>query len=293
MPRNTDTIVYKGMTARQLAEAYDVLQTIPDPINWLHKNRQRAQTLKTKLNPISNVSYGEELIQKLDIYSPKGAKDIPVLIDIHGGGWTQGSKNSSAISAEPVLSKGIMWVPIDYGLAPEYDMYQIVSHVRRAVAWVYQNIGQYGGDPNSIYVYGVSAGGHLATTVLMPGWHTKFGMPDNVVKGLVAVAGDFDIEGHVYSNAGPQKALKMTLKDSQLLSSLHHLPNRKLPIILAYGEKELSEFINNSKNYAKALQNIDCDVTLLEVPGAHHFDMINELANTEGKLFKSVMGMIF
>ena len=44
--------------------------------------------------------------------------------------------------------KNIIWAPIDYGLAPEYKMEQIVSHVRQAVCWIYQNIKDYGGDPN-------------------------------------------------------------------------------------------------------------------------------------------------
>jgi len=56
--------------------------------------RERAQTLKAKLNPIQNVAYGAEPIQKLDIYAPKNAKKMPVLISIHGGGLDHGKQKS-------------------------------------------------------------------------------------------------------------------------------------------------------------------------------------------------------
>jgi len=93
------------MTVNQLTEAYDDYKAIPNFDVLLQENRERAQTLKAKLNPIQNVAYGAEPIQKLDIYAPKNAKKMPVLISIHGGGWTMGSKNPWAISAEILMAR--------------------------------------------------------------------------------------------------------------------------------------------------------------------------------------------
>ena len=107
MQENLDPIVYKGMTVNQLTEAYDDYKTIPNLDALLQENRERAQTVKAKLNPIQNVAYGSEIIEKLDIYAPQNAKKMPVIISIHGGGWTMGSKNPWAIPAETLMSKGI------------------------------------------------------------------------------------------------------------------------------------------------------------------------------------------
>lgn len=292
MKEKEGPIVYKGMTAEQLGDAYNVFLTIPDPMGWLQANRVRAQLVEAELKPIKDLAYGEEPIQKLDIYAPKDAKNAPVLIDIHGGGWTAGSKNPRALQAQSVNAIGAIWVPIDYGLAPEYSMDQMIDHVRRAISWIYRNIAQYGGDPDQLFVFGNSAGAHLAGTALMPAWPHKYGIPENVIKGAVLTSGVFDLEVVLHALPGPQEALKMTLAYALHASPILHLPEHLIPIIVAYGQDELEGFILESKNYALALKKAGFDVTLIEVPAAHHFDMINELANTHGQLFKAVKKML-
>lgn len=292
---NPEPIVYKGMTENQLTEAYSIYKAIPNLDDLLQKYRERAQTVQARLNPILNVTYGSEIIQKLDIYTPKSAKKMPVLISVHGGGWTIGSKTPWAIPAEILMSNGISSVSIDYGLAPQYRMNEIISHVRHAVAWVYKNIAQYGGDPNRLYIYGISAGAHLASTTLMPNWHKEFALPEDVIKGLVAMSGIYDLCPIVHApQIKLQKALQMTLEESFRDSPLYHLPKHSIPSIIAYGEKEpLIPFRLEAQHYAHQLQKAGCPVSLIEVPDANHFDMINELANPDGKAFKELMKMIF
>lgn len=292
---NPDPIVYKGMTVNQLAEAYDDYKAIPNLDILLQENRERAQVVKARLNPIQDVVYGPEKIQKLDIYAPKNAKGLPVLISLHGGGWTAGSKNPWAISAEALMTKGIISVSIDYGLAPQYRMEAIINHVREAVAWVFKNIGQYGGDPNRLYIHGMSAGAHLASTALMPNWQEDFDLPEDVIKGVVAVSGIYDLCTLVHApQADSQQALQMTLEESLRDSPFYHLPQHSIPAIIAYGEKEpLILYQLEANNYTQELQTAGCHVSLIEVPEANHFDMINELANTEGKVFQAFMKMFF
>lgn len=205
MKERDDPVVYKGMTAKQLAITYDVFLAIPDAAGLLQANRERAKLVEAELKPIKDLSYGEVPIQKLDIYAPKGAKNAPVLIDIHGGGWTAGSKNPSALQAQAVMAAGGIWMPIDYGLAPEYSMDQMIDHVRLAISWIYRNIAQYGGDPNQLFIFGFSAGAHLAGTALMPGWHHEYGIPENAIKGAVmTVYATFKNESFLRKEPGNQ-----------------------------------------------------------------------------------------
>jgi len=105
-------------------------------------------------------------------------------------------------------------------------MADIIAHVRHAVAWTYKNIAQYGGDPARLYMYGMSAGAHLASTTLMPGWHKDFGLPEDVIKGLVAMSGIYDLCTLAHApQADSQKALQMTLEESRRDSPFYHLPN--------------------------------------------------------------------
>lgn len=232
MSDTLNSIVYKGMTVNQLTEAYDDYATIPNLGVLLQENRERALTVKARLNPIQDIAYGPEDIQKLDIYAPKNAKNAPVIIGIHGGAWTRGSKNSCAIPAETLMSMGILFISIDYGLAPQYRMENMINHVRQAIAWAYKNISQYGGDPKCLYIYGMSAGAHLAGTTLMPSWHKDFDLPEDVIKGLIALSGIYDLCTLIYAyQADAQKALQMTREEARRDSPLYHLPKHCLPSI--------------------------------------------------------------
>lgn len=295
MQEHPDRIVYKGMTEKELTDAHDDSKAIPNFYELIQQNREHAQAVKARLKPIENVAYGSEEIQKLDIYAPKDANGVPVLISIHGGGWIMGSKNPWAISAEALLSKGIISVPIDHGLAPQYRMEDMIDHLRQAIAWVYKNIAQYGGDPNRIYIHGASAGAHLASTTLMPGWQEGYGVPENIVKGLIAVSGIYDLCTLVYApQTDSQKALQMTMEEARRDSPLYHLPTHSIPSIIAFGEKEPFILYHlEANNYTKELQEAGFNVLLIEEPDANHFDMLNDLANTDGLVFKAVMQMIF
>ncbi len=289
-----DQVVYKGMTESQLNDAFNVYKWIPNFDDLLQKNRERAQLVKAQLNPIQDVPYGRENIQKLDIYVPPNVTQAPVLISIHGGGWMMGSKNPWAIPAETLMSKGVISVAINYGLAPQYRMKEIIDHVRTAVAWVYNNISSYGGNPQQIYIYGVSAGAHLASTTLMTGWHEDYGLPNDVIKGIVAMSGIYDICTLFYApQSDSQKALQVTLEEAMRDSTIYHPPEHPIPAIIAYGEKEpLIPYFFEAQNYAFELYKSDCNVSIIEVSNANHYDVINELAKDEGKVFQAFMKMV-
>ena len=196
-----------------------------------------------------------------------------------------GSKAPAAIKAPGVLERGFVYVPIDYGLAPNSSMREIVHHVRLALSWIYQNIEEFGGDPQKLLISGNSAGAHLAATALMPSWHSDYHLPEQVIKGAILVSGVYDLEATYHSSGEPQASLKLTLENARAYSPLHHLPKEGLPVIIAYGEDELPAFKHESRTYASALSSCGCRVQMIPVPNACHFSMINELGNREGKLY--------
>jgi len=294
MNKSFDTPIYKGMTASQIAELYDDTITIPNFYTLLQENRELAKNIKDKLTPIHDVPYGNEEIQKLDLYVPKHAKNLPVLIDIHGGGWTAGSKEVRSIPAEAIMSQGIIWAPIDYGLAPKYRMENMINHVRTSLAWVYHNISQYGGDPTQIFISGQSAGAHLAATALIPGWHNSFDVPEKLIKGLIALSGIYDLGSLVQPiKTETQESLKLTTDEAMLFSPLYHLPKNAITILIAYGNNEPFAYMQEAKDYAKELGSAGCKVSSIIVPDANHFDMINVIGKSDSLLFKTVMEIIF
>jgi acetyl esterase/lipase len=119
---------------------------------------------------IRNVSYYEgagadPAMHRLDLYLPEGRKDFPVLVFVHGGGWSRGDKNELGIYnalGRCFARHGIGLVCPNYRLSPKVKHPEHARDVARAFAWTYRNIARYGGCPGELFIGGHSAGGHLA-----------------------------------------------------------------------------------------------------------------------------------
>jgi acetyl esterase/lipase len=140
-----------------------------------------------------DIPYAESAhkLQVLDIYSPAGAKNFPVVFWIHGGGWQTGDKKDVHLKPQAFNEKGFVFVSINYRLLPDVDMGTIVRDVARAVGWVHGHIAEHGGDPKRLFIMGHSAGAQLAALVCTDERYLKAeGLSLAVVKGCVPVDGD-------------------------------------------------------------------------------------------------------
>jgi arylformamidase len=129
--------------------------------------------------------------QVLDVYAPKGAKNLPVVVWIHGGGWQTGDKKDVQLKPQVFNEKGFVFVSTNYRLLPAVDMGTIVRDVAKSVRWVRDHIAGYGGDPKRLFIMGHSAGAQLAALVCTDDRYLKAeGVPLDIVKGCVPVDGD-------------------------------------------------------------------------------------------------------
>src|SRR6476660_4647165 len=134
-------------------------------------------------------------LQVLDIYSPPGAKNLPVVFWIHGGGWQQGDKKDVQLKPQVLTDKGFVFVSTNYRLLPAVDMGTLIRDVAKAVRWVHDHIAEYGGDPKRLLIMGHSAGAQLAALICTDDRYLKAeGLSLAMVKGCVPVDGDtYDI----------------------------------------------------------------------------------------------------
>ena len=137
-----------------------------------------------------DVAYGSDPLQKLDLYVPDGkAAKRPVLIFVHGGGFTRGDKhgafypdNITAWAAK----QGMVGVNIDYRLAPKNPWPAGAQDLASAIAWVRANALRYGADPDRIVLWGHSAGAnHVADYVAH---HELQGPEFSGVKGAILLS---------------------------------------------------------------------------------------------------------
>ncbi len=131
----------------------------------------------------------------LDVYSPKGAKNLPVVFWIHGGGWQAGDKAEVHVKPRVFNEKGYVFVSTNYRLMPAVDMGTLIRDVARSLHWVHDHIAESGGDPNTLLVMGHSAGAQLAAILCTDERFLKAeGMSFASIKGCVPVDGDtFDV----------------------------------------------------------------------------------------------------
>ena len=140
-----------------------------------------------------NIPYAEPAHERqvLDVYSPAGAKNLPVVFWIHGGGWQAGDKTGVQLKPQVFVEKGFVFVATNYRLLPDVDMETIIRDVAKSLGWVHKHIAEYGGDPQRIFVMGHSAGAQLAALVSIDDRYLKAeGVPFKVLKGCVPVDGD-------------------------------------------------------------------------------------------------------
>ncbi len=146
-----------------------------------------AQTL------ISDVPYADpaEARQVLDIYTPEGARNLPVVFWIHGGGWQTGDKSDVQIKPRVFSQRGMVFVSTNYRLLPHVEMGVLIRDVAKSLGWVHKHIAKYGGDPNRIFVMGHSAGAQLAALLCTDERYLKAeGVSFDVLQGCVPVDGD-------------------------------------------------------------------------------------------------------
>jgi acetyl esterase/lipase len=129
---------------------------------------------------IQDVVYAQPGVKKLkyDVYSPKGAKNLPCIVIIHGGGWMFNTEDIMRGLARELVRGGkyvvfsidYRWIGTRDGDKTPNTMADIIGDVYGAIAHIQEHAKKYGADPTRIAVTGDSAGGHLSAAAIdMPG----------------------------------------------------------------------------------------------------------------------------
>jgi acetyl esterase/lipase len=144
-----------------------------------------------------DLAYAEpqEYRRTLDVYTSTESKDYPVVVWIHGGGWQAGDKSDVAAKPWAFVERGFVFISINYRFVTAVAMKQIGQDVAKAIRWSHDHASEYGGDPQTMFLMGHSAGASLTALLCTDDRYLKAeGLPLSVLKGCVPVDGDaFDV----------------------------------------------------------------------------------------------------
>jgi acetyl esterase/lipase len=134
---------------------------------------------------------------KLDLFIPKGRKDYPVVMLVHGGAWIVGDNRCCGLYSsvgEYLARQGIGAVLPNYRLSPFVKHPDHVKDVARAFAWTKQHLAEHGGDTLQITLVGHSAGGHLVALLATDEQYLQAeGCQIADIRGVVGVSGVYRI----------------------------------------------------------------------------------------------------
>lgn len=241
---------------------------------------------------IRNLAYSEAGKRgHLDIYLPAGENAIthaPVLLQVHGGAWSIGEKEHQGRPLmNQMAAKGWVCVAINYRLSPRDAWPAHIVDVKRAIAWVRDNIADYGGDPDYLAITGGSAGGHLtALAALTPGdpdFQPGFEDADTRVQAAVPFYGVYDFAGSTgLKNAigmrdaflGP-RVMQTTWADApdtyEAASPILRVTPDAPDFFVIHGELDSMVSVDQARLFVAELRRTsEKSVVYAELPGAQH-----------------------
>jgi len=173
-----------------------------------------------EVEQVRGVSYcsgpeGDAFRHSLDLFLPRGRKDYPVVLLVHGGAWIFGDNRCCGLYSsvgEFLASRGIGAVLPNYRLSPGVKHPEQIKDVARAFAWTRAHIAEYGGRPDQLFLVGHSAGGHLVSLLATDQKYLAAeGLRTEDIKGVISVSGVYRIppgELHVTLGGTTQEAFR-------------------------------------------------------------------------------------
>jgi acetyl esterase/lipase len=228
--------------------------------------------------------------QTLDVYAPAEGKNHPVVVWIHGGGWQRGDKTDVQKKPQALVDKGFVFMSINYRLLPDVTIKQMAEDVAKAVRWAHDHAKDYGGDPDTIFVMGHSAGAQLAALVCTDDRYLKAEkLALTLIKGCVPVDGDtYDVPMQIATVEERRARIYRQKfgdeKSQKDLSPVTHVAKGKpIPPFLILHVADHPETKGQSQRLAKALQEAGVSAKAYPAEGKTHTTINTDLGLPDDK----------
>jgi acetyl esterase/lipase len=171
----------------------------------------------------------------IDLYYPEDAEGFATVIWIHAGGLRAGERY---VPGE-IREKGFAVAGVGYRLHPHAKAPLYIEDAAAATAWVFKHIADYGGDPDRIFIAGASAGGYLASMIVLDKrWLAPYGIDPDRAIGLISFSG----QSITHFTVREERGIPGTQPLVDDLAPLYHVRGDAPPILLVTGDRDLELF---------------------------------------------------
>ncbi|XP_014524223.1 isoprenylcysteine alpha-carbonyl methylesterase ICME [Vigna radiata var. radiata] len=238
--------------------------------------------------------YGDQPRNRFDLYLPSDiGEPKPVLIFVTGGAWIIGYKAWGSLLGLQLAERGIIVACLDYRNFPQGTISDMINDTCQGISFIINNIANYGGDPNRVYLMGQSAGAHISACALLEQAARESNKGENVswsitqIKAYFGLSGGYnllDLVDH-FDNRGlyrqiflsimeGEESLKVyspeiKIQDPCVKSAIPHFP----PVYLVHGTADYSIPSVASERFADALKKAGARAELILCEGKSHTDL--------------------
>ena len=224
-----------------------------------------------------NIDYGKLPRQQLDVYTPVGADQAPVVVFFYGGGWEDGSRGHYRFVAQAFSERGVVTVVPDYRLYPQVKFPSFLEDSALAVKWVKENIASFGGDPSQIFLMGHSAGAYNAAMLAIDERYLgAVGIDAREISGFIGLAGPYDFLPLTSANLKAVFGVPDGLIQTQ---PVNFVAGDEAPMLLLNGANDIRVDPRNSSSLAARVRERGGKVKHIVYPDLSHTRIIGSLAS--------------
>ncbi|MFC3452596.1 alpha/beta hydrolase [Amycolatopsis speibonae] len=256
---------------------------------FLAEYARRSEQARANLKVRTSVRYGSTPPETLDFF-PAAQPDAPLVVFVHGGYWRELDKADSAFPALGLVPAGVAFAALNYGLAPAYQLDEIVAQVRKGLWWLVKHAVELNVAPDRVHVSGSCAGAHLVAMALLDGWFPGGRLPADVFAGAILLSGVYDLEPIrlTYVNS----PLGLSPAAAARLSPIGHLPDRLPPLVFGIGGAETAEFTRQHREFVATAAGRTPWSREVVVQHRNHFDIPFDLDQPTTELGAAVFDQI-
>jgi len=266
---------------------YDNRARVPEhPEIFARWQRDGAAYRAAAPNAKLGIAYGPSIRRTIDLFAAENDDKAPLAMFIHGGWWRSLEPSMFSQLAAGPNARGITVAVAGYDLCPNCSIADIIEQMRAACLMLWRKRRQ------RIFIYGHSAGGHLAACMVATDWKAfASDAPADLVPAAYAISGVFDLLPLV--QVSQNQDLRLDETEARRVSPLHWSVPAGRSLDAVVGALESSEFLRQSKTVAEAWRRAHALTRYEEIAGTNHFTVIDPLNDPNSAMTARVAGMAY